>query len=94
MTKADIARIVHERVGFNQRDSICLVDSILSTMTEALEHGESVKISGFGHFMLRSKSARRARNPKTGEEVMIAPRSVVTFRASPILKKKLLKRDS
>lgn len=91
MTKAEIAKIVHERVGLTKKESAQIVESVLRVIFESLEGGENVKLSGFGHFVVRQKHARRGRNPKTGEDLTIAPRSVVTFRASPLLKKKMLK---
>lgn len=93
MTKAEIARVVHERVGLTKKESAQIVESVLRAVFQSLEQGENVKLSGFGHFIIRQKHARRGRNPKTGEDLTIAPRSVVTFRASPLLKKKMLKAD-
>lgn len=89
MTKAEIAKIVHERVGLSKKESAQIVDSVLDTVRQSLEKGEDVKISGFGHFMVRSKRARRGRNPKTGEEITITPRKVVTFRASHLMKMRM-----
>ncbi len=89
MTKADIAKIVHERVGLTKKESAQIVESVLDVIRDSLEQGDSVKLSGFGHFIVRQKHARRGRNPKTGADITIAPRSVVTFRASPLLKRKL-----
>jgi len=94
MTKADIARVVHERVGLTKKESAQIVESVLGVICGALEQGENVKLSGFGHFMVRRKHARRGRNPKTGADITIAPRAVVTFRASPMLKDKLTKAKS
>jgi len=91
VTKAEIAKIVHERVGLTKKESAQIVESVLRVIFESLENGENVKLSGFGHFVVRQKHARRGRNPKTGEDLTIAQRSVVTFRASPLLKKKMLK---
>ena len=91
MTKAEIAKVVHERVGLTKKESAQIVESVLRAISQSLEQGENVKLSGFGHFIIRQKHARRGRNPKTGEDLTIAPRSVVTFRASPLLKKKMLK---
>lgn len=91
MTKAEIAKIVHERVGLTKKESAQIVESVLRGIFQSLEQGENVKLSGFGHFTIRKKHARRGRNPKTGEDLTISPRSVVTFRASPLLKKKMLK---
>jgi len=89
VTKAEIARIVHERVGLTKKESAEIVESVLNVIRDSLERGENVKVSGFGHFMVREKHARRGRNPKTGTDITIEPRSVVTFRASPLLKDKL-----
>jgi len=89
MTKADIAKVVHERVGLTKKESAQIVESVLDVIRDSLEQGDNVKLSGFGHFIVRQKHARRGRNPKTGEDITIAPRSVVTFRASPLLKNKL-----
>jgi integration host factor subunit alpha len=89
MTKADIAKIVHERVGLTKKESAQIVESVLDVIRDSLEQGDNVKLSGFGHFIVRQKHARRGRNPKTGTDIIIAPRSVVTFRASPLLKNKL-----
>ena len=91
MTKAEIAKVVHERVGLTKKESAQIVESVLRAISQSLEQGENVKLPGFGHFIIRQKHARRGRNPKTGEDLTIAPRSVVTFRASPLLKKKMLK---
>jgi len=90
MTKAEIVEIVHERVGLSKKESGRLMDAVLEEIRSRLAQGEDVKISGFGHFRVRSKHPRRGRNPKTGEEVIISSRRVVTFRASRILKKKIL----
>ncbi len=89
MTKADIADIIHERVGLSKKDAMELLESMLEEIKAELAKGNDVKLSGFGHFALRQKSERRGRNPKTGEEIMITPRRVVTFRASQLLKKRL-----
>ncbi len=85
MTKAEIAQVVHERVGLSKKESGHIVEDILDLIRSTLEAGEDVKISGFGHFMLRDKNVRRGRNPKTGEEIMISARRVVTFRPSNLL---------
>lgn len=90
MTKAEIAKAVHERVGLTKKESAQIVESVLTEIRQSLEHGDNVKLSGFGHFIVRQKHARRGRNPKTGSDITIEPRSVVTFRASPLLKNKLL----
>ncbi len=89
MTKAEIANIIHERVGLSKIESAQIVDSVLDTIRKALARGEDVKLSSFGNFVLRDKNERRGRNPKTGEEIMITPRRVVTFKASQLLKQRL-----
>jgi len=90
MTKAEIAKVVHERVGLSKKESGQIVDAVLGVVHKALEQGEDVKVSGFGHFMVREKRPRRGRNPKTGDEITISSRRVVTFRASQLLKKQVL----
>ncbi len=89
MTKAEIAKIVHERVGLSKKESAQIVEAVLDVVRSSLVNGEDVKLSGFGHFMVRQKHARRGRNPKTGGDITIAPRTVVSFRASQLLKSRL-----
>jgi len=89
LTKAEIATLVHDHVGLSKKESGQIVESVLNLIRQTLERGEDVKLSGFGHFMVRSKHARRGRNPKTGDEITISSRSVVTFRASHLLKQKV-----
>jgi len=86
LTRADIADAINRRLGFSRAESLGLVESILRHMCHALGEGENVKISGFGTFLLRDKAERVGRNPKTGVEVPITPRRVLTFRASQMLK--------
>ena len=85
LTRADLAESLHKNVGLSKAESSKLVESILDHMSNALAKGENVKISGFGSFLLRDKGARVGRNPKTGVEVPIAPRRVLTFRASQMM---------
>ncbi len=82
LTRADLADSLNRQVGLSRADSAAMIESILGHMTEALISGENVKISGFGTFVLRDKGERIGRNPKTGVEVPITPRRVLTFRAS------------
>jgi integration host factor subunit alpha len=82
LTRADIAENIHRQVGLSRADAATLIDSILNHMVDAVVAGENVKISGFGTFVLRDKGQRVGRNPKTGVEVPITPRRVLTFRAS------------
>ena len=91
LTRADLAESLHRNVGLSKAESSKLVESILDHMTGALAQGENVKISGFGSFLLRDKGARVGRNPKTGIEVPIAPRRVLTFRASQLLRDQIVK---
>lgn len=86
LTRADLADAINRKLGFSRAESLSLVESILHGMCEALAEGENVKISGFGTFLLRDKAERVGRNPKTGVEVPITPRRVLTFRASQLLK--------
>ena len=87
MTKADLVERVYLNVGLSKRDCADIVELALEIMKEALERGETVKISGFGNFVVRQKRARRGRNPQTGEDIDITPRKVLTFRPSLLLKK-------
>ena len=89
LTRADLAEALHRQVGLSRADSSQIVEQILRHMCEALSNGENVKISGFGTFMLRDKGERLGRNPKTGEEVPIAPRRVLTFRASQTMRDRI-----
>ncbi|UCG77688.1 MAG: integration host factor subunit alpha [Nitrospirota bacterium] len=93
MTKADIVNTLFEKVGLPKKEAQDIIEIILSTMKETFVQGESIKISGFGTFNVRQKSARRGRNPKTGEEIEITPRRVVTFRPSNQLKEMIEKAD-
>jgi integration host factor subunit alpha len=86
MTKADIVEVVHNRTGFSKKESSEAVESILDILKEVLEEGEKIKLSGFGNFVIRSKEVRKGRNPKTGEEMEISARSVLTFKPSQKLK--------
>jgi len=80
LTKADIAGRLFNEVGLNKREAKEFVDAYFEIIREALESGENVKLSGFGNFQLREKNQRPGRNPKTGEEIPISARRVVTFR--------------
>ena len=89
LTRSDLSEAVYREVGLSRNESSDLVESILSHLSDALVAGETVKISSFGTFSVRDKSARIGRNPKTGEEVPIEPRRVLVFRPSHILKDKI-----
>jgi integration host factor subunit alpha len=86
LTKAELAERLFEHVGLNKREAKEFVDSFFYVMRDALARGEQVKLSGFGNFDLRKKNQRPGRNPKTGEEIPISARRVVTFRPGQKLK--------
>ena len=91
LTRADLADVVHRRLGLSRAESAGVVERVLHHMCHALSEGANVKISGFGTFILRDKGQRIGRNPKTGVEVPIAPRRVMTFRASQIMRDRIAK---
>ena len=91
LTRADLADVVHRRLGLSRAESAGLVERVLHHMCHALSDGDNVKLSGFGTFILRDKGQRVGRNPKTGVEVAIAPRRVMTFRASQIMRDRIAK---
>jgi integration host factor subunit alpha len=86
ITRADLCETVYQRVGLSRSESAELVEQVINIISEAVERGENVKLSSFGSFLVRSKGQRIGRNPKTGQEVPIEPRSVVVFKPSNILK--------
>jgi integration host factor subunit alpha len=89
LTRAELAAAIKRDVGLSGNDAAKLVDQILAAMTDAVARGDNVKVSGFGTFVLRDKPARIGRNPKTGVEVPITPRRVLTFRASGMLRDRI-----
>jgi integration host factor subunit alpha len=89
MTKIDIVQNVSDKLGLSKRDSTRIVESVFEIVKKQLSKGDTVKISGFGNFVVRSKNARRGRNPQTGSEMEISARKVLTFRSSNVLKKTL-----
>ncbi len=90
LTRADLAEALNREIGLSRADSAQMVERILFHMCESLSRGENVKISGFGTFVLRDKGERVGRNPKTGVEVPIAPRRVLTFRASQMMRDRIV----
>ena len=86
LTKADMAERLFEELGLNKREAKEIVEMFFEEVRGALENGKQVKLSGFGNFDLRDKSQRPGRNPKTGEEIPITARRVVTFRPGQKLK--------
>lgn len=89
LTRADLAETINRKLGFSRAESLAMVEAVLAKMCHAMAEGENVKISGFGTFVLRDKNERIGRNPKTGVEVPITPRRVMTFRASQKLKDRI-----
>ena len=91
LTRADLAEAINRKLGLSRSESLNMVEAILDHLCKAMAEGENVKISGFGTFLLRDKAQRVGRNPKTGVEVPITPRRVLTFRASQMLKDRIIK---
>jgi len=91
VTRADLSEAVHNEIGLSRSESAQLIETVLGEISDALVSGEDVKLSSFGSFIVRQKNGRIGRNPKTGEEVPIDPRRVLTFRASHVLKEKINK---
>jgi integration host factor subunit alpha len=88
-TRSDLSEAVYREIGLSRNESSEMVETILDRIADALVRGENVKISSFGTFTVRDKGPRIGRNPKTGEEVPIAPRRVLVFRPSHILKERV-----
>ncbi|HEY3813728.1 MAG TPA: integration host factor subunit alpha [Caulobacteraceae bacterium] len=86
LTRADLCEAVYEEVGLSRQECSQLVERTLDLIADALEQGQTVKLSGFGVFQVRAKRARMGRNPKTGEPAAIDPRRVISFRASQVMK--------
>ncbi len=89
VTRAQLSEAVYQEVGLSRNESAELVESVLDEIVNNLVKGETVKISSFGSFQVRSKGGRVGRNPKTGDEVPILPRRVLIFRASHVLKDRI-----
>jgi integration host factor subunit alpha len=92
VTRADLADAVHREIGLSRTESAQLVETVLDRICDALIEGSNVKISSFGSFVLRKKGLRVGRNPKTGVEVPIEPRTVLTFRPSQLLRESINRR--
>ena len=89
ITKAEMVKIISEKMGFASKESTEIVEQVFEIMKETLEGGEKIKITNFGNFNIRTKRPRKGRNPKTGEEMVISGRKVLTFRPSAVLRKAL-----
>lgn len=94
VTRADLCEAVYQKVGLSRSESAQLVEQVLKEITDCLADGETVKLSSFGSFVVRSKGERVGRNPKTGQEVPIAPRRVMVFKPSNILKARINGHDT
>ena len=90
VTRSDLAEAVYRKVGLSRTESAALVEMILDEICAAIVRGETVKLSSFATFQVRAKAQRIGRNPKTGEEVPISPRRVVSFKASNVLKQRIV----
>ena len=93
MTKADMVKIICEKMGWALKESTEIVEQVFDIMKETLEGGEKIKISGFGNFVVRQKRPRKGRNPQTGEEIVISGRRIVTFKPSNVVRKGLNKAE-
>ncbi|GFE56733.1 integration host factor subunit alpha [Geobacter sp. AOG1] len=91
MTKADLVDKIHAVVGYSIKESVDILETVLSLMKDTLEKGEKIKIAGFGNFEIRQKADRRGRNPQTGEAITITSRRVLTFKPSTVLKQAINK---
>lgn len=89
VTRAQLAEAIYANVGLSRNESAALLETVLERISAALEAGEAVKISAFGTFLVRQKGQRVGRNPKTGVEVPILPRKVLSFRPSQVLKARI-----
>ena len=89
VTRADLSEAVYQKVGLSRTESAALVESVLGEICDCLAKGETVKLSSFGSFIVRDKGQRVGRNPKTGVEVPILPRKVLSFRPSQVLKARI-----
>lgn len=89
MTKADIAVKIQNATGMTRKESTEALEQVLSIMKSALEQGENLKISGFGHFVIKEKKDRKGRNPQTGETITIGARRILTFKPSVVLKNRV-----
>jgi len=89
LTKADIFEAVQSELGFPKKQSVDIVESLIESIKSTLEYGEDVLVSGFGKFCVNEKRQRRGRNPATGEDLMLRPRRVVTFKCSGNLRDRI-----
>jgi len=93
LTKADIVAAVQNKLGLPRKIVTMMVNDLFDIMKDSLEHGDAVKVSGFGNFEVKEKRARRGRNPQSGEEITISARKVIGFKPSQVLRKALREAD-
>ena len=89
MVKIDIVDKICDKVGFSNKEVAKIVETVFDIIKETLQREDKILVSGFGNFVIRNKRARRGRNPKTGVDIKITPRRILTFKASPVLKASL-----
>jgi len=89
MTKADLVDKIHANTGLTRDEAFAYLETILETIKKTLETAETVKISGFGCFVVRKKKSRKGRNPQTGEPITITARKILAFKPSPVLKNRI-----
>ncbi|NIA08909.1 MAG: integration host factor subunit alpha [Nitrospiraceae bacterium] len=89
LTKAGLVSRIYETKKLNKAESVQVIERLLEIIKQHLEAGENILISGFGKFSVKDKKSRRGRNPHTGEDLVLTPRKVVTFRPSGVLRKKI-----
>jgi len=87
MTKVDIAERIQSKLGISMKESLALLESVLSIMKNTLEDGEKIKIAGFGNFEIKLKKDRIGRNPQTGDPLTIEARRIISFKPSAMLRK-------
>ena len=93
ITKADLIKIIYEKMGWGLKECTEIVEQVFDILKETLEGGEKIKISGFGNFVVRQKRPRKGRNPQTGEEMVLSGRKVVTLKPSHLLRRAVNKSE-
>ena len=86
LTKDDLIQALYDQAGFSKQKSRTTVETVFELVKKALESGDDVLVSGFGKFIVREKASRRGRNPKTGQDLTLDPRRVITFKCSPVMR--------
>ena len=89
LTKAQVAESIQNRIGFPRKKSVELLETLLEIIKKSLETGDDILISGFGKFCVKKKAERKGRNPATGDDLMLSPRKVVSFKCSSILRDRI-----